>query len=37
MNLDPANMVLYTAISGVMPDYDYGMHLCENRKGQMLF
>ena len=35
VNRDPANMVLYAAITGVMPEY--GMHLWENRKGQMLF
>ena len=35
VNRDPANMVLYSAITGVMPEY--GMHLQENRKGQMLF
>jgi hypothetical protein len=35
MNRDPANMVLYAAITGVMPEY--GMHLMENRRGQMLF
>ncbi len=35
VNRDPANMVLYAAITGVMPEY--GMHLPENRHGQMLF
>ena len=35
VNRDPANMVLYAAITGVMPEY--GMHLKENRRGQMLF
>jgi len=35
VNRDPANMVLYAAITGVMPEY--GMHLAENRRGQMLF
>jgi len=35
VNRDPANMVLYAAITGVMPEY--GMHLWENRQGQMLF
>ncbi len=35
VNRDPANMVLYAAITGVMPEY--GMHLWKNRKGQMLF
>jgi predicted aconitase len=35
VNRDPANMVLYAAITGVMPEY--GMHLKENRNGQMLF
>ena len=35
VNRDPANMVLYAAITGVMPEY--GMHLTENRRGQMLF
>ncbi len=35
VNRDPANMVLYAAITGVMPEY--GMHLPENRRGQMLF
>lgn len=33
-NRDPANMVLYAALTGVMPEY--GMHLPENRKGQVL-
>jgi predicted aconitase/predicted aconitase with swiveling domain len=35
VNRDPANMVLYAAITGVIPEY--GMHLPENRRGQMLF
>lgn len=35
LNRDPANMVLYAAITGVMPEY--GMHLAENRRGQMIF
>lgn len=35
VNRDPANMVFYAAITGVMPEY--GMHLAENRRGQMLF
>jgi len=35
VNRDPANMVLYAAITGVMPEY--GMHLAENRRGQLLF
>ena len=35
VNRDPANMALYGAITGVMPEY--GMHLTENRRGQMLF
>ena len=35
VNRDPANMVLYAAITGVMPEY--GMHLTESRRGQMLF
>ena len=34
VNRDPANMVLYAALTGVMPEY--GMHLPENRKGQVL-
>lgn len=35
VNRDPANMVFYAAITGVIPEY--GMHLPENRLGQMLF
>jgi len=35
VNRDPANMVLYAAVTGVMPEY--GMHLPENRRGRMLF
>ncbi|HAY22451.1 MAG TPA: hypothetical protein DCY27_09865 [Desulfobacterales bacterium] len=35
VNRDPANMVFYAAITGIMPEY--GMHLAENRRGQMLF
>ncbi len=35
VNRDPANMVLYAAITGVMPEY--GVHLQENRTGQMIF
>lgn len=35
VNRDPANMVLYAAITGVMPEY--GVHLQENRIGQMIF
>ncbi len=35
VNRDPANMVLYAAITGVMPEY--GVHLDKNRRGQMLF
>ncbi len=35
INRDPANMVLYAALTGVMPEY--GMHLTENRRGQVLF
>jgi len=35
INRDPGNMVLYAAITGVMPEY--GMHLAENRRGDMLF
>jgi len=35
VNRDPANMVLYAAITGVMPEY--GMHLAENRRGELLF
>jgi hypothetical protein len=35
VNRDPANMVLYAAITGVMPEY--GVHLQENRTGNMIF
>lgn len=35
VNRDPANMVLYAAITGVMPEY--GMHIAENRRGELLF
>ncbi|MDP8248978.1 MAG: aconitase X [Candidatus Tritonobacter lacicola] len=35
VNRDPANIAFYAAITGVMPEY--GMHLPENRRGQMIF
>jgi cis-L-3-hydroxyproline dehydratase len=35
VNRDPANIVLYAAITGVMPEY--GMYLKDNRRGQIIF